>query len=1844
MRSGTRAQTSGLVALAALVLVLIGAQLQPTGAPYTDELPVPVQLRLAALPARTAGVVLWLDGADAKTLTADTGGTTPAAAGQTVTRWSDKSPSANHAVQAVASARPVVAVDGSRTVAGFDGADSLVLDPALLPAGSAASTVFVVARLADGHTGDGVAFAVGSTGSARTAGTTGFRSRVGSGTVTSAWPSGSPALLVTTHDPTTGITVWADGGNPASAPGPFSTGSTFAGVGAFGGSGHWTGAIHEIVVFDRVLGDVERREMETYLAARWSIPLAPVAPGAPSAAATGDGAVTLTWSVPASGTAPAATDHLVQYRPQGGGTWTLFPDGVSSATSATVTGLSAGTVYELRVAAANGAGVSGFSPPASVQAQAAWTPADLPGGVSVWLDASQPDAFELAGSAVARWRDRSGNRRDVVQAAAANRPARTTDGPAGRTVVTSTAAGQVLVGNERFATDGLTVVALFRKNGNGANTNDDNRFVEVSGSNDAAQPDRVGWAEGAMLGVGHATPSTGWLVGTATRPTTRAAGSYLSIFGTLGHNGTSPYLATGVSTGDALDGIGDVAEVVVADRVLTADERARVEGYLAHRWGTSGALDAAHPYRTTPPLTASPAAPPAAPGALTATPASSAVALAWSPPAGSATPVRDHVIEHRPVGGGSWTTLADGVGTATSAVVTGLTNGTAHEFRVASVSAAGTGAWATTTATPAETAAPAILVPPGASANLVFCRYAADCAGLAGAPGDGSYQFAFTASAGSTYGISAHTIDAASTSWATGTALAGFTVSSPTAGTAIAGTAVSTTNAGTTVVTVTGVPADRTVVFGVTRLAGGLAASATGTTDALGVYTTPGNHTLRPPASGAVSVLVIGGGGGGSSFYGGGGGAGGRRSDTVTLAGGSPVGVTVGAGGAGGTYSGGSAGGPGSEGQPSGFGTLTASGGGRSTEGGSGSAGGSGGGGRGYYGYAGGAGNLGGFTPPEGHPGGAGQGGTVKASGGGGGAGGPGGTATGGRAGAGGPGLPSLLSGTAVVAAGGGGGGAGSEYGAIAAGPGGIGGGGAGAIAAYPTQVAGTAGLAGRGAGGGSGSQTGAGGTGGSGIVVVRRTTASTPSAPGGLTATAGSDDVRLDWSAPADGGAPIGDYVVEYRTASTGTWVTFTDGIGTVTTATVTGLSTGTAYDFRVRALNAAGEGPSAATTATPSFPAPSLVVPPGAGANLVFCRYAVDCAGLTGAPGPFSYQLAFTAVAGATYEVTGVSIDATSTSWTTGSALTGLTVSTPTAGASVVGGRISTTNPGTTVVTVTGLPTDRVVVLGVRRSNGGVPASPVAYTDALGVYTTPGTHTLQAPAPAAVAHLVVAGGGGGAWFDQNNGAGGGGAGGLLASDATLTTLGAGTSTITVGGGGAGATGGYSQGSDGQASSVAGPGLAGLAAVGGGGGGNGPNTQFGGSGRPGGSGGGGGGYLSGAGGTGTTGQGNAGGTGSPSNGAFGTRNAAGGGGAGAAGGAGSVSTAGAGGSGRFSAVTGIPVAYAGGGGGGNRNGGPVAGGVGGGGAGGTTTTGGTSATASTGGGGGGAGGSNGAPGAGASGIVVLRRSTATPAAAPGTPSITGGDGQLTLAWTPPASDGGAPVVDYVVEHRTSPSGPWTLVPDGVSVATTATVTGLTNGTVYDVRVAAVTAMGTGSWSAPATGASGLPWTPASLTGLGLWLDAADAATFTLSDGASVAQWRDKSPAARHAGQTTAASRPMLTAGLVGGLPSVVFDGGDDFLAYDGSFLANTDYTIAAVVARSSVRATNYYLAGSAFGLNANLHAGWASDWVTHRQYSNDYGALLAAFTVPVDQLHLYEHSGTTGKRIWIQGTTVASS
>ena len=127
-------------------------------------------------------------------------------------------------------------------------------------------------------------------------------------------------------------------------------------------------------------------------------------------------------------------------------------------------------------------------------------------------------------------------------------------------------------------------------------------------------------------------------------------------------------------------------------------------------------------------------------------------------------------------------------------------------------------------------------------------------------------------------------------------------------------------------------------------------------------------------------------------------------------------------------------------------------------------------------------------------------------------------------------------------------------------------------------------------------------------------TTASAPGTPTSVSASDPGTDgyAAVSWTAPAsNGGSAITDYTIQYSSDSGSSWTTFSDGTSTSTSATVTGLTTGTAYIFRVSATNVIGTGSysSNSSSFTPTahdpgmmFPIRSYIVPSGGTTSVTF------------------------------------------------------------------------------------------------------------------------------------------------------------------------------------------------------------------------------------------------------------------------------------------------------------------------------------------------------------------------------------------------------------------------------------------------------------------------------------------------------------------------------------------------------------------------------------------------------------------------------------------------------------------
>jgi hypothetical protein len=95
------------------------------------------------------------------------------------------------------------------------------------------------------------------------------------------------------------------------------------------------------------------------------------------------------------------------------------------------------------------------------------------------------------------------------------------------------------------------------------------------------------------------------------------------------------------------------------------------------------------------------------------------------------------------------------------------------------------------------------------------------------------------------------------------------------------------------------------------------------------------------------------------------------------------------------------------------------------------------------------------------------------------------------------------------------------------------------------------------------------------------------PGTPTGVTGTTGDTQISLTWTAPTYTAAAITDYTVQYSSNSGSTWTTFSRSASTALSATVTGLTNGTSYIFRVAAVSALGTGSYSTASATVALPA---------------------------------------------------------------------------------------------------------------------------------------------------------------------------------------------------------------------------------------------------------------------------------------------------------------------------------------------------------------------------------------------------------------------------------------------------------------------------------------------------------------------------------------------------------------------------------------------------------------------------------------------------------------------------------
>lgn len=237
-----------------------------------------------------------------------------------------------------------------------------------------------------------------------------------------------------------------------------------------------------------------------------------------------------------------------------------------------------------------------------------WTPKDSGVSMALWLDASDLSTISCGTSGVSEWRDKSGNNRHLTQATSANQPVYTALGLNNKNIITfgtDDYFGSLNIPNT------FNILTLYFV-GNPSAINQYHNFIDRPSGNldlpmiwiDTNNRWEINTATGlvitsALIGTPHIA---GFKLQT-TNPT-------ISFWGNGGLAITSnsslpgwpnPTTFTFFNRANSQTYQGTCAEIIWVDGNVSENDRLKIEGYLAWKWGLEAKLRAEHPFVLRPP-------------------------------------------------------------------------------------------------------------------------------------------------------------------------------------------------------------------------------------------------------------------------------------------------------------------------------------------------------------------------------------------------------------------------------------------------------------------------------------------------------------------------------------------------------------------------------------------------------------------------------------------------------------------------------------------------------------------------------------------------------------------------------------------------------------------------------------------------------------------------------------------------------------------------------------------------------------------------------------------------------------------------------------------------------------------------------------------------------------------------------------------------------------------------------------------------------------------------------------------------------------------------------------------
>lgn len=238
----------------------------------------------------------------------------------------------------------------------------------------------------------------------------------------------------------------------------------------------------------------------------------------------------------------------------------------------------------------------------------AWTPYLIP--TALWLDANDTSTITLNGSTVSQWNDKSGNGRNAVQANATSQPLYSATAINGKPALTFDGVDDIMKTATALGISGAnprTFAYVFFRNGVAkANLQIGSEALLTSFGRDLNVDLLYQWgADLAMASPGIGTNNIELIESTGAVSTGYQNGTQIAQ-GAFDLNTTNSKLLIGGRNGPEFPTsvfYADITygEIIVTRSVLSSVDRARLEGYLAWKWGLEANLPADHPYKLLPP-------------------------------------------------------------------------------------------------------------------------------------------------------------------------------------------------------------------------------------------------------------------------------------------------------------------------------------------------------------------------------------------------------------------------------------------------------------------------------------------------------------------------------------------------------------------------------------------------------------------------------------------------------------------------------------------------------------------------------------------------------------------------------------------------------------------------------------------------------------------------------------------------------------------------------------------------------------------------------------------------------------------------------------------------------------------------------------------------------------------------------------------------------------------------------------------------------------------------------------------------------------------------------------------